>query len=179
MLTLYLAALVVGGALLGFSLLGGHGHDVGHDVDHGGGHEGSAIAAALASVRFWTYLLAFGGACGVLLRTLAHTPEPLGGLLSLGAGAGAGLLAQTLIARATSGGDVGTLSERDLVGRLAQVLVPFAKPQTGKVRVQLRDNLVDVLAVTDEEGELDAKQEVVILEMRDGCALVSRSAAKE
>src|SRR3974390_695810 len=122
MLTLYPAAAMVGGVLLTLSLVGGdhHGHEAGHSTDHGDG--GGSIVATLASVRFWTYLLTFGGACGALLRLFARTPEPLGAPLSLGAGTAAGLLAQAVIGRAARASDVGTVTEHELVGRLAHVL---------------------------------------------------------
>src|SRR5205814_2091731 len=73
-LAAYLFSLVVGGALLVASLVGGH-HDTGHDggAEHDATHD---LAWSMLSVRFWTYGLTFGGATGVLLRLLAHAPEP-------------------------------------------------------------------------------------------------------
>ncbi|HYV49238.1 MAG TPA: hypothetical protein VFA20_30470 [Myxococcaceae bacterium] len=185
MLAAYLFALVVGGALLVASLVGGHhdaghdggaGHDAGHDTDTHDTHHGAKdLAWSVLSVRFWTYALAFGGATGVLLHLLAHAPEPLTGLLSAGVGASAGLFVQALIARAARGGS-GMTSHQDLVGKPAQVIVPFTRSQTGKIRLQTGDGVVDVLATTEEDGELGQKQEVVILEFREGRALVARAA---
>lgn len=182
MLAAYLFALVVGGALLVASLVGGHhdtghdggaGHDAGHDT-HDAHHGARDLAWSILSIRFWTYVLAFGGATGVLLHLLAKAPEPLTGLLSAGVGAAAGLFVQALIARAARGGS-GMTSHQDLVGRPAQVIVPFTRSQTGKVRLQMSDGVVDVLATTEEDGELGQKQEVVILEFREGRALVARA----
>lgn len=181
MLAAYLFALVVGGALLAVSLLGGHhdaaGHhgDAGHDASHDGHHGAKDLVWSILSIRFWTYGLAFGGATGLLLRLLARAPEPLTGLLSAAVGGAAGLFVQALVARATRG-ESGMTSARDLVGQPAQVLVPFSRSQTGKIRLQMSSGVVDVLATTDEDGELEQKQEVVILEFREGRALVARVA---
>jgi len=98
----YLFATIVGGVLLGASVVSGHhgdsgaGHvDAGH-VDSGESHagHGGSVASLMFSVRFWTYLLAFGGATGLLLHYLAGTGEPLTALLAAGVGATSGGTAQ-------------------------------------------------------------------------------------
>ncbi len=177
----YVFATILGAVMLGASLLGGHHGEMDHEV--GGtdldGHDSASAMESFAlrifSVRVWTYLLAFGGITGLLLRTVAHVSEPTTALVSLAVGGVAGVIAQTLIARATATGDPGTVSRGDMVGKTGEVIVPFARGATGKVRVHVKGADVDVLAVTEDERTIGPHDEVLVVEMRDGSALVTRS----
>ncbi|HZU83142.1 MAG TPA: hypothetical protein VE987_09510, partial [Polyangiaceae bacterium] len=123
----YLAASIVGCVLLVASVLGaGHGHDAGHDASTGGGEHASP-AFALLSLRVWTYVLAFGGATGLLLRWVAPVAEPWRALLAGGVGVVAAAIARAVIGRAVRGGPSGTVRTAELAGRSAGVVVPFAK----------------------------------------------------
>src|SRR5262245_55726470 len=102
----YLFAAIAGAILLGVSLLC-RGQDADGDglPDHGGGeahHEHGALGAAgsLLSLRVWTYVLAFGGLTGILLRLAARVAEPWAALLSVAVGACAAALSRTLVQRA-------------------------------------------------------------------------------
>jgi membrane protein implicated in regulation of membrane protease activity len=168
----YLAAAIVGAALLAPSLLGaGHDHDAGHDA----AGEHASPAFALLSVRVWTYLLAFGGLTGLLLRFVAPVAEPWRGLASLVVGTLAATLARTVIGRAARAGSSGTVRSADLVGRSAGVVVPFRSGATGKVRVRIAGSEIDLLATTDDREPLAAGEEVLILTLEDdGAAVVTR-----
>jgi hypothetical protein len=89
---LYLFGLIVGGVLLGSSLLlGGHGEaevdaeldaEVGGDAevhvdDHGSGIEVGAdlVLWRFRSLRFWTFFLAFFGLSGTLLGGWGSSPR--------------------------------------------------------------------------------------------------------
>jgi membrane protein implicated in regulation of membrane protease activity len=171
-LTVYVAAAVVGLVLLIASLAGaGHDHAAGHDAST----EGASPALALLSVRVWTYLLAFGGATGVLLRLVGHEGEPLTAVVALVVGALAAAMARVVIGRASRAGPSGTVRTKDLVGRSASVVVPFEGTATGKIRVRVAGSDVDLLATSDGEA-LGRDDEVLIVEVRDGgTALVTRS----
>jgi membrane protein implicated in regulation of membrane protease activity len=176
MVYVYVAAAVIGVVLLVASLLGaGHDHDAGHDA--GGGTEHASPAFALLSVRVWTYLLAFGGITGLLLRFVEPgIAEPWRGVVSLAVGVAAAALARGVIGRAARGGPSGTVRSADLVGRTAGVVVPFGTGATGKIRVRVADSDVDVLATTDEGEPLANGEEVLIVELReDGAAFVTRA----
>lgn len=181
-LYVYVGAAIVGLVLLGASLFGaGHDHAVSHDGSAGGDADGNASPAlALLSVRVWTYLLAFGGATGVLLRLLAGTGEPWAALGAVGVGVAAAGMARAVIGRASRAGPSGTVHPRDLVGRTADVIVPFSGGATGKVRVRVAGSDVDVLATTDDGETLDRHDEVLIVEVREGgAALVTRNPASK
>ncbi len=200
----YLFALIVGGILLGASLLlGGHDHEIGAgdgaldaaaEADataegagggsEAGGHEAAhAMSAAsgldllwpLRSVRFWTFFLAFFGLTGLVFDGLDLT----GPGLALGLAVGVGLL--------LGGGAAGVIrwlaSEQagraprsnDYVGRSARVVVPVKKGGLGKVRVEIGGTSVDVLAVTDDEEGIAAHEEAMIIEMDGTQARVVRA----
>jgi membrane protein implicated in regulation of membrane protease activity len=151
----YVALAIVGLVLLAASVLGA-GHDAGHDA--GGGHddassEHSSPASALLSVRVWTYPLAVG----VL----------------------AAALARFVLGRASRAGASGTVQSRELVGRTADVIVPFGGGTTGKIRVRVAGGDVDVLATADDGEALAQHDEVLIVDLREGgTALVTRSPAR-
>jgi membrane protein implicated in regulation of membrane protease activity len=175
----YVFAAIVGGVMLGASLIGGH-HGLDHDASGGGhgdgdGDDADSFALRIFSVRVFTYLLAFGGITGALLRSIARVQEPIAALVSLAVGAAAGVMAQSLFRRALRSGTRGTVTRVDLVGRAGDVIVPFARGQTGKVRVHVKGGDVDLLAVTDDDTPMSARDEVLVVEMRDGSALVTRS----
>jgi membrane protein implicated in regulation of membrane protease activity len=170
----YVAAAIVGVVLLSASLLGvGHDHAAGHD---GSGDGEASPMLALLSIRVWTYLLAFGGLTGVLLRLVGHEGEPTSAIGALFVGVLAAVMARVVIGRATRSGASGTVRATDLVGKSAAVLVPFGGDATGKVRVRVAGADVDLLATTDDGQPLDRHDEVLIVEIRDGgSALVTRN----
>jgi membrane protein implicated in regulation of membrane protease activity len=174
----YVALAIVGLVLLGASLLG-----AGHDHGAGAGHddlsaEHSSPASALLSVRVWTYLLAFGGLTGVLLRLVGREGEPTSALGALAVGVAAAALARFVIGRASRAGAPGTVQSRELVGRTGDVIVPFGGGTTGKIRVRVAGGDVDVLATADDGEALAQHDEVLIVELREGgTALVTRSPA--
>jgi membrane protein implicated in regulation of membrane protease activity len=168
----YVAAAIVGLILLAASLLfGGHDHEA---AAHGGDHDSPALV--LLSVRAWTYLLAFGGATGALLHWVAGLGEPWAAILSLSVGVAVAAMARVVIGRASRAGPSGTVRSVDLVGRTASVVVPFEGEATGKVRVRVAGADVDLLATSDDGQPLSRRDEVLIVEVREGgSALVTRN----
>jgi membrane protein implicated in regulation of membrane protease activity len=158
---LYIAALVFGAGALAVQLfMGGdssHG-DVGADAgaaDHDAGydaHGGLASAALIVlSLRFWVFAAFAFGLTGTSIRLL-ELASPLFTLaLAIAAGLAAGTLAGWVfraLARSESASGVGV----DVIGQLGRVLVPLGPAQTGKVRLQLRGQIVDMLATSDDEA---------------------------
>ncbi len=201
MFFVYLFAAVAGCLLVLVSLVGGAHHDnsaVGdadplvdaagtdsagashsHPADAAAGHPaGLGVALGwLLSVQLWTYLLAFGGLTGLLLRTVAHLPEPLAGGWALGVGLSTALGARAVLRRVLKGADSGTTSHERLVGSSAQVLIPAEPGGTGKIRLTARGQLLDLLARASDGGALPAAARVSILDVRDGVAEVLREDA--
>jgi membrane protein implicated in regulation of membrane protease activity len=199
---LYLFALIVGGVLLGASILLGGDHDADADADadvdadvdadagvdahgdldhsHGtmdmGGHgPAGALLAALRSFRFWTFFLAFFGLTGLVLTWLGLVDSDLLALaLSGGMGAVSGLGVFGVLRHLSSDDSGSVASSNDYVGKTAKVVVPVSPGGVGKVRLQLRGTTVDVLATSIEEESVGAREEVLIVEMDGTRAKVAR-----
>lgn len=186
---LYLFALVLGGILLGASmLLGGSDSDAGHadvelghaDHDHGleahdatGGFE--SFLVAFLSMRFWTFFLAFFGLTGVVLDGFGLvTSSILAGAIAIAMGAGSGALAVWIMRRVRADDSNSAAHARDFVGKTGRVMVGFGPGQTGKVRVEVRGSTVDLLAVPIDESTFGVKEEVIIIEMEGTRAKVAR-----
>lgn len=135
----------------------------------------SSAALFFFSVQVWTYLLAFGGLTGLLLRTLAHVGEPIAGLCALGVGLSTALGARKVLSQLAITGDSGTVQQEKLVGSTAQVLIPAGPGATGKVRLLVRGQTLDLLAKAEGGKPLVAGAEVVILDIdpRDSVAEVA------
>jgi hypothetical protein len=166
MLTIYLAALAIGGTLLAASIfLGGHHH--GHDADHG--HGGDSAEGALldwlpvASLRFWTFFLAFAGATGAALLLAGAAPGRLGtAALALGVGYASGLAAVVVVRRLRAAHVDSGIDRKKLIGLSGRVLVEVARDTTGKVRVGLGASVEDLMARTEDELPLRPGAAVLI-----------------
>lgn len=153
------------------------GASAGHHEHAGGEGVPSGLGVALGwlgSVQLWTYLLAFGGLTGLLLRSVAGVAEPLAGGAALAVGLGSGLLARAVLRRVVGSGQSGTTSHERLVGSSAQVLIPAAAGGTGKIRLTASGHMLDLLARTSDGGALPEGAMVSILDVRDGIAEVLR-----
>ena len=213
----YLFALVVGGVLLGASvLLGGHdgvgehsadgdaggadasadldgdldgdasgfGHDLDHSLstdNHGGLEHDIGVGAdfllwSLTSIRFWTFFLAFFGLTGLSLEGLGlidNSTVTLGLAIMTGliTGYGAAGVIRWL-SRDTSGT---AATSADYVGKSVRVVVPVKAGHTGKVRLELKGQLVDVLAFADDDENFASKDEAMIIEMDGTRARIARA----
>lgn len=157
----------------------GHGHDIGAPGgQHAHASDGmdSGVPTALLwllSVQIWTYLLAFGGTTGLLLRTVAKVPEPLCGLSALGVGLTTAFVARSVMRKMSVTQEPGTLSEEKMVGSRAKVLIPAPAGGLGKVRLDVAGHVVDLVAKAADGGPLVDGADVTILDIRSGQAEVS------
>lgn len=173
MFSLYLFALLVGGGLLVFSLVGGHDShhgDMGHHDFHG--HN----PIQWLSLRTLTYFLfVFGGVGAVLTKTWHVATMPLVLLLSAVAGLGVGA-AVSMAFRYLSQTDSGLRdSEDSFVGLTGRVTLPIGSSGMGKVLVQRGDRTFELLARPLDaaaKGATDWKS-VIVVEMNRGTALVT------
>lgn len=179
MLAAYLFASIVGWVLLGASLAGGHGSGDAHAggpetaIEHAGY---GAAHAMLVSLRFWTYVLAFGGTTGVLLRWTAKTGEPLTVLTSAGVGVVCGAAAQLVWSR-LSNMQGGTVRHDQLVGHTGRLLLPASPTEKGRVRLTVGNASIDLIAQCDELS-LPAQEEVLVVSVREGIAHVVKNPAR-
>ena len=197
---LYLFSVIVGGVLLASSiLLGGHEDadldggdadvdmdldadadadadaDGGLDKDIGGHGDISGFLFLFLSLRFWIFFLAFFGLTGLTLDMLNLVSSAWLGLgLAVSMGLVTGLGATSLIRKLGTDTSGSAVTSRDYVGKTARVLVPFGGASTGKVRVDIKGNSVDLLATGLEDEGFEGREEVLIVEMDGPRARVAR-----
>lgn len=172
MLTVFVAALVVGLGTLLVQLLGGHdaSHDAGggHDTD---GHDGPLLF--LASVRFWAFALLAFGLVGTMLIAFGFAGTIAAAIIATIAGLASGYVAQSVVRRLQGPGTSSVATTRDVVGSVGRVIVAPSAETRGKVRVSVRGSFVDYVARSAEA--LEAEDAVVVEEFEGGEVTVSRA----
>lgn len=185
MLYVFIGSLVLGGILLGASILVGDGHGEG-DVDLDAGEvdhdlhahidaEGiDVIVGAFRSLRFWTFFLTFFGLTGVALKGLHLVDSTLlttliGVMMGALAGYGA-LFAFRLLDRKETNSVAGS---DDFVGKTGRMLVGVTPGSFGKIRVQAKGTTVDLLAKSEDET-IGVDEEAIVIEMDGTHARVAR-----
>jgi membrane protein implicated in regulation of membrane protease activity len=166
MLWIYIAALLIGaGTLLIQAVMG---HDDAH-VEHDGDAE-----LLFLSPRFWTFLALAFGLSGALLTIFNLAPSLIVLAIAGAAGIASGAFA-TLVLRALKRGQVSSSSsEHEAIGRIGEVLVPVEKGRVGKVRVALRGQTLDLMAMGGEHS-LTMGTRVIVEDIEGGIARVSRA----
>ncbi len=170
---IYLGAVAFGATLLVASIvLGGHGHD-----HAGGGHTHDDGAPSLGwapvtSLRFWIFLLAFGGGAGLALEHLG-SGELVTGAGALAVGWTSGVLAVAIIRALTNKSVSSEVTAGELVGATGQLVLPAAPGKPGKVRLEVKGRAEDFVAnVVDDSGELPTGTPVLVVAEGDAGALL-------
>jgi hypothetical protein len=174
---IYLGAVAFGVTLLLASFLLG-----GKDTDHGGsGHAHDTDSAPgfgwapVTSLRFWVFVLTFGGAVGLVLTQLGT-----GDVMSAGAAAGvgwlSGALAVSIIRGLTKRSVSSQIGTTELVGTTGTLVLPIGPGKPGKVRVEIKGRAEDYIAnVVEDGGELPTGTAVLVVAEGDlGSLLVAK-----
>ncbi len=170
--TIFLVAVAFGVTLLVASVLLG-----GKDTDPGGGADGDVGLpwAPVGSLRFWVFLLAFGGGAGLALGALGSS-RLVSGLGALGVGWLAGSIAVKVVSQLGKHSVSSGVGARELVGATGTLLLPASATKPGKLRLDVKGRQEDFVAiVVDEGGELASGTEVlVVAEGERGALLVAK-----
>jgi hypothetical protein len=145
----------------------------GHDVDVGHAGPGELVLGLFKPRNIIFFLTAFG-LTGTLL-TLTGNPESATLIFALAMGGGAGLLTHAIflwLRRSEIGVD--TVSEGEIEGRAARVVLPLAPDRPGRICCLVGDQEQYVTArlAPDVESPLAVGSEVVILRVENGIAEV-------
>ncbi len=143
-------------------------HAEGGPVDKGGGDSWLPFL----SLRFWTFALATFGAAGTILSLLGFSDlvaAPSSALTGFGVGYAVAWAFRRL-SREKVSGDYGL---RQVAGREGRLLLAVGPQRTGKVRVQIDGQDVDLLATTQDEKVLNLREKVLIIRVQDGVAEVT------
>ncbi|MBA3451684.1 MAG: hypothetical protein H0T42_01150 [Deltaproteobacteria bacterium] len=172
MTTLYLAAVAFGVTLLVASLvMGSKDTDSG---DAGDGEFGLGVAP-VTSLRFWVFLLAFGGGAGFALTKLGSN-QLVAALGALGVGWAAGAIAVYVVKKVGKGSVSSGVEASELVGTTGTLTLPVGPGKPGKVRVDIKGRSEDFVASLHEAGEeLPTGTPVLIVEEGErGSLLVAK-----
>jgi membrane protein implicated in regulation of membrane protease activity len=173
---IYLGAIAFGVTLLVASLLLG-----GKDTDHGDGHDQGHDSAPglgwapITSLRFWIFLLAFGGGAGYALEQLGSSAT-VAAIGAAGVGWTSGVLAVAVIRSLTKKSVSSAVAEAELVGATGELVLPVAPGKPGKVRIEIKGRAEDYVAnVVDDSGELPTGTQVLVVAEGDqGSLLVTK-----
>ena len=174
--SIYVVALVVGALLLGASVIADF---LGVDDITGDGDADDAGGLHILTLRGATYFAFVFGAIGTGLRLL--TPD-VGSVatfgLALGLGLATGSLVDRLFAWIRRNESSSMEGDRSLHGLVAQVVVPLSAHHNGKISVRRGAERLELLArpFAESDGDPAAWQQVIIIDVRDGTALVSPDA---
>jgi hypothetical protein len=179
LLAIYIAALIIGGALVAASMfLGGDDTDTDSDTDadadaHDHDFAGAGSWLPLASLRFWTFLLAFGGLAGTVL-TLLGTDVAVTAVASVLTGYLSGVGVRQVMKRLQRDQVSSEVDLGECVGALGKLTLPVSRVAPGKVRVRIKGRDLDLMASTDDAADIPLDAEVLVYEVRDdGVVLVT------
>lgn len=178
---LYAVAFLLGAGILLIQLLSGHhGHDgaFAHDIGHDGGGHHATQGPGLMSMRSASYGVFAFGFVGGTLHVLGLTSPTAALVIGLVTGVAVMLLVGLTFQRLADPAVSGEAGFHEARGATARVIVSCARGREGKVRVALKGQAVDMLAIT-EEDEIPAGAEVVVTDVQDMVARVVRAPAKE
>jgi hypothetical protein len=169
---LYLAAVLFGVVLLLGSLVLG-----GKDTAHGGHDFDVSVAwAPIASIRFWIFLMTFGGGAGLAIDYFEDNAWLAAGG-AIGVGWLSGVLAVGVIRSLSRGSATSQVDTKELVGVTGKLVLPVATGKPGKVRLDVRGRIVDYIAhAVDDTPELLTGSNVLIVEPKpDGSVVVAKA----
>lgn len=160
--------------------------DVGHDIElhadadhditgHSTGDVASDIWLPFLSLRFWTFAAAFFGLTGTLLSLFGALKSHLmNGVISaamgLIAGTGMAYLLHFLQKREVNS----TIPAREYIGRTADVVVSIDGEHPGKIRLNIHNNWIELLAISADENSFARGDTafVIAVNLKDGTAKV-------
>ena len=161
---LYLSGLIVGGIAVGASLFGGDSDGVG---------DGLRVLAVLR-LRLFFFFAFFFGLAGILGSLLMAPSAAL--FTALGTGVVCAFLGDWILSRLSISTADSSLEGDDLIGLEAEVTVPIATGSTGKISATVQGRTIELLARrADAQGPLNPGTRVLVLEIRDGVAIVDSS----
>jgi membrane protein implicated in regulation of membrane protease activity len=174
--SIYIVALVVGGLLLGGSVLGDF---LGVDDIAGDGDADEGGGLHVLTLRGATYFAFVFGAIGTGLRLLAPgAGSAVTFVLALSLGLATGLLVDRLFAWVRRNESSSMEGDRSLHGLVGDVVVPLSVRHEGKISVRRGGERLELLArpFDDNDGDPAGWKQVIIIDVRDGTALVSPDA---
>lgn len=175
-MTLYLVAAIVGLGLIIFTALAG-GHDAHMDHDLTGDaevHWDDIGIAPFLSLRFWTYFAATFGLTGSVLTFMRLQNQQQNLIASIVGGLVVGMLVHFTMRALRRSESSSAAHVDDLIGREGKLLVGAREGQPGKVRIDVKGDLIDMLALPESGKSAEAGETVYVLAIENDRAIVAR-----
>lgn len=166
---------------------GGHDSEISHDHDHDFGHHAADSAGKVTdsfngiaewlpflSLRFWTTCVAAFGLLGSILTLTKTSAEPTTLITAVVTGVLAGFAVHYIVMflkRALKDSHVG---EKDMVGTHGRVLVSTRGQEPGKIRIELKGDIIDLLAISDDGKDIEAGADVFVVGIDGQRARIAR-----
>lgn len=178
--SIYVACLCIGGVFVGSFLFWGHSdQETGNGLEtHDTDYEISSLDGwwlSFLSLRFWVFFLCFFGLTGVVLSILKELSAAVTLFLSIVMGMLSGISVTTVIRylRRHEAGKV--KNSQDYRNLCAEVILPLPAGKKGKIRLSLPSgSIVDLIAHSDTQEELKKGEKVLILDVQNNQAFVTR-----
>lgn len=123
-----------------------------------------AFGCPIFSLRFWTFGSCFFGLTGFLLTKLnLLLSSSLILAISLGVGVSFGTAMVGILRRLHQQQANSLILSEDLIGLWGTVEIPFDQTCKGKVRLYLKDSMVDVVAITEEPHQFEKGDQVFVI----------------
>lgn len=142
--------------------------NVGEAVQHIGQHTAESVAGAglwlpFLSLRFWTYFIGAFGLIGCLLTWFKASAEPTTVIASAISGVVMGLAAAYSMRLLKTNEISDAAKASDMLGVEAKVTVGGREGQPGKVRMTIKGDIIDMLALREDGLELNPGDEVYVV----------------
>ena len=185
MIWIYIAAAIFGGGFLIPALIGSldFDTDVDFDVDADIDADTGAVVAAsavgdwvssLLTFRTVIFFATFFGAVGLVFSLLDYS-EPLPFVSALGLGLVAGATNARLVNYLKRSEVSSHLTQREIAGSTARVILPIAQERRGRVEVDVggQPQFMVALPFRSNAPEMAPGAQVVVVEVREGTAFVA------
>jgi membrane protein implicated in regulation of membrane protease activity len=182
MLTLYTVCFIVGGtfvALAAFAGIDGPDFDLEFDTDleltapreeepetwnWSRKRPRKQSGLPLTSLKFWTFGSCFFGLTGILL-SLLQPALSRGAIaaIALAVGVGCGTAIAIALQRLSENQANSLIRSNDLIGLVGTVEIPFDRNSKGKIRINVKDTSLDLVALTESSQTFKKGEQVYIV----------------
>lgn len=191
MFLIYLVSFIVGGIFVGLSALGGidgaefdndfdiddFDMDIDFDVEiseYGDKDERSSLIKRrkrkfprlpITSLKFWTFGFCFFGLTGLILSWLQPLGISAGVILAFAIGMGliCGTSIVTVLRTLQSNQANSLVESDDLAGLIGTVEIPFDNQSKGKIRINIKGSMIDLIAITEESKLFTRGEQVLVI----------------
>jgi len=126
-------------------------------------------------MRFWVYFVGGFGLFGLATTFLNVTVEPIRMFASLATGLLAGTIAAYLMRWARRDDTDSSVKEADFLGVTGTMVVPPTNGEPGKIRVSVKGDLIDMLALPLEGASIAKGDEIVVVTVEGDRAVVAKA----